>query len=114
MINEVLVTSPTNDRILDGVTRKSIITLAKKRGIRVEERPIKITEVIDAHKNNKLTEVFGTGTAVVVLPINSFTYKEISYKLPNETNLANLLKEELLGIQYNSLNDEYNWTRKID
>ena len=67
MINKVLVTSPTNDRILDGVTRKSIITLAQKRGIKVEERPIKITEVIDAHKNNKLTEVFGTGTAVVVL-----------------------------------------------
>ena len=34
MINKVLVTSPTNDRILDGVTRKSIITLAKKRGIK--------------------------------------------------------------------------------
>ena len=77
--------------------------MQKKEGIRVEERPIKITEVIDAHKNNKLTEVFGTGTAVVVLPINSFTYKEISYKLPKETNLANLLKEELLGIQYNSI-----------
>ena len=113
MLNEVLVTSPTNDRILDGVTRKSIITLAKKRGIRVEERPVKISEVIDGHKNNKLTEVFGTGTAVVVLPINSFTYKDISYKLPKETNLANELKEELLGIQYNSLTDKYNWTREI-
>ena len=114
VINEVLVTSPTNDRILDGVTRKSIITLAKKRGLRVEERPIKITEVIDAHKKNKLTEVFGTGTAVVVLPISSLSYKEISYKLPKETKLANELKRELLGIQYNSINDEYVWTRKID
>ena len=51
---------------------------------------------------------------MVVLPINSFTYKDISYKLPKETNLANELKEELLGIQYNSLTDKYNWTREID
>ena len=51
---------------------------------------------------------------MVVLPISSLSYKEISYKLPKETKLANELKRELLGIQYNSINDEYGWTRKID
>ena len=74
-INGTLITSPTNDRILDGITRKSIIAIAKHEGIPVEERPIKISELKEAHKNGSLEEVFGTGTAVVVLPIHSFSHQ---------------------------------------
>ena len=53
-INGTLITSPTNDRILDGITRKSIIAIAKHEGIPVEERPIKISELKEAHKNGSL------------------------------------------------------------
>ena len=60
---------------------KSIITIAKDKGIEVEERPLSIDEVVEAHKTGKLEEIFGTGTAVVVLPINSFSYKDVSYSL---------------------------------
>ena len=74
-INGTLITSPTNDRILDGITRKSIIAIAKHEGIPVEERPIKISELKEAHKNGSLEEAFGTGTSVVVLPIHSFSHQ---------------------------------------
>ena len=49
-INETLVTAPTNDRILDGITRKSIIDLARHRGISVEERPVRVEEIKEAHR----------------------------------------------------------------
>jgi len=113
-INNTLITSPTNDRILDGITRKSIIDLAKHSGLSVEERPIKVQEIKDAHQAGTLEEVFGTGTAVVVLPINSFSHQKQVYKLPKETPLANSLKEKLLDIQYNLAEDPFEWRRGIN
>jgi branched-chain amino acid aminotransferase len=113
-IKGTLVTSPTNDRILDGITRKSIISIAKKDGIPVEERPIKVSEIKEAHENGTLEEIFGTGTAVVVLPIHSFSHQNKSYSLPKETPLALQLKEKLVGIQYNTGEDPFNWRQAVD
>ncbi|MDC0874022.1 branched-chain amino acid aminotransferase [Flavobacteriaceae bacterium] len=113
-INGTLVTSPTNDRILDGITRKSIIAIAKDEGIPVEERPIKISELKEAHQNGSLEEVFGTGTAVVVLPIHSFSHQETSYSLPKQTPLALKLKEKLVGIQYNASEDPFGWRQAVN
>ena len=113
-INGTLVTSPTNDRILDGITRKSIIAIAKHEGIPVEERPIKISELKEAHQNGSLEEVFGTGTAVVVLPIHSFSHQETSYTLPKQTPLALKLKEKLVGIQYNASEDPFGWRQAVN
>ena len=112
-INGTLITSPTNDRILDGITRKSIIAIAKHEGIPVEERPIKISELKEAHQNGSLEEVFGTGTAVVVLPIHSFSHQETSYTLPKQTPLALKLKEKLVGIQYNTSEDPFGWRQAV-
>lgn len=112
-INDTLVTAPTNDRILDGITRKSIIDLAKHQGINVEERPIKVEEIKSAHREGTLKEIFGTGTAVVVLPINSFSHQEETYKLPTETPLALSLKKSLMEIQYNKSDDLFNWRKGI-
>jgi branched-chain amino acid aminotransferase len=113
-IKGTLVTSPTNDRILDGITRKSIISLAKQDGIPVEERPIKVSEIKEAHENGTLEEIFGTGTAVVVLPIHSFSHQNESYRLPKETPIALQLKEKLVGIQYNTGEDPFNWRQALD
>ena len=113
-INGTLITSPTNDRILDGITRKSIIAIAKHEGIPVEERPIKISELKEAHKNGSLEEVFGTGTAVVVLPIHSFSHQETAYTLPKQTPLALKLKEKLVGIQYNASEDPFGWRQAVN
>ena len=112
-INDTLITAPVSDRILDGVTRKSIIKLAEHKGIKVEERPIKVDEIKEAHSQGVLQEIFGSGTAVVVLPINSFSHQGKTYTLPETTPLALTLKEELVAIQYNKSEDHFGWRRGI-
>ena len=109
-IDDKLVTAPTNDRILDGVTRKSIIKIARDAGIDVEVRPIKITEIVQASKNGSLREMFGSGTAVVITPIKSFGYKGNKYKLPVLDNpISKQLKDKIISIQYNIIDDPYGW-----
>ena len=69
MINDELVTPPLGGSILPGITRDSVIQLARKWGLNVVERLIAIDEVIEASINGSLTEVFGTGTAAVISPV---------------------------------------------
>ena len=113
-IGNKLITAPTSDSILDGVTRKSIIQIAKDQGIEVEVRPIKVEELIGAAKNNTLLEIFGSGTAVVVLPIKGFGYENSKYELiQKENSWATMLKNKLNNIQYNLIEDPYNWTVEV-
>jgi branched-chain amino acid aminotransferase len=113
-INDSLITAPTNDRILDGITRKSIIEIAKSEGIPVEVRPITVTEVVAAAKNGSLKEMFGAGTAAVVSPISAFGHKGTDYELPElENNYASLLKQRITDIQYNRTSDPFRWRYNI-
>jgi branched-chain amino acid aminotransferase len=109
-IDDTLITSPTSDRILDGVTRKSIIQLAKDLKINVEERKISVSEVVVAAQSGSLKEMFGTGTAAVISPISGFGYQEKDYDLPVlEKPFAALLKKTITDIQTNKSEDPYGW-----
>ena len=109
-IGDTLLTAPTSDSILDGITRKSLIEVAKKEGIKVEVRPIKVSEIVEAQKNGQLKEIFGSGTAVIVLPIIGFGYENEKYDLPKiENPYSTFLKKKLNDIQYNISNDPFNW-----
>ena len=113
-IGDKLITAPTSDSILDGVTRKSVIELAKDLGIEVKTRQLSVSELIESAKNNSLTEIFGSGTAVVVLPIHGFGYKEEDFQLPkSEDSIALKLKSKLTSIQYNKTDDTYGWRVKV-
>ena len=113
-IGDKLITAPTSDSILDGITRKSLIQIARDENIDVEIRPLLVSELIDAANNGSLIEIFGSGTAVVVLPILGFGYKNNKYELPiKENSWANLLKNKLNNIQYNLSNDPYGWTIEV-
>lgn len=113
-IGDKLLTAPTNDRILDGVTRKSVIQIAKDAGIEVDVRPIKISEIVAASKNNSLKEMFGSGTAVVINPIKSFGYQGVNYKLPEVAHpIASKLKEQIMSIQYNLTSDPHGWRFEV-
>ncbi len=113
-IGNKLLTAPTNDRILDGVTRKSVIQIAEDAGIEVEVRPIKISEIVAASKNNSLKEMFGSGTAVVINPIKSFGYQGVNYKLPEVAHpIASKLKEQIMSIQYNLTSDPHGWRFEV-
>lgn len=113
-INDTLVTAPVSERILDGVTRKSLIALAKREGIAVEERSVLVSELVAGMKDGSLKEIFGAGTAAVVNPIAGFSYQDIYYELPKpEKPMALELKSKLTNIQYKLAEDTFGWTVKI-
>ncbi|MEL4307627.1 branched-chain amino acid aminotransferase [Joostella sp. CR20] len=113
-IGDKLITCPTSDRILDGITRKSVIAVAEDMGIDVEIRPIKVTEVIEAATNGSLKEIFGSGTAAVINPIVGFGYKGDKWELPKVENaFATQIKKAILDIQYNLTEDKYGWRVEV-
>ena len=113
-INDTLITAPISDRILDGVTRRSIIQLAKDRDIEVEVRPIKVNEIKEASRNGSLKEIFGAGTAVVVSPISAFEHAGELFELPTlENSYADTLKSHLVNIQHNLAEDKHGWRYEI-
>ena len=114
-IGNKLITSPTSDSILDGITRKSIIELAKKENIDIEERIITVDELLESSKAGELKEIFGTGTAVVVLPIKAFGYQSNDYELPqDDDSWSSMLKKKLMDIQYDKSSEYDNWKLKIN
>jgi branched-chain amino acid aminotransferase len=113
-IDDTLLTSPVSDRILDGVTRKSVIDIARSEGIPVEIRKVRVEELVAAAKNGSLKEMFGAGTAAVISPISGFGYREKDYQLPEiEDNYASRLKKRITDIQYNKAADPFGWRFKV-
>ncbi len=113
-IGDNLITAPNNDRILDGVTRKSIIELCTYLKINIEVRPISVKELLSAHKDNSLKEIFGSGTAVVILPIKGFSYKNVHYNIPESKDpKSEFLKKKIMDIQYNIGEDPFKWRYKV-
>ena len=111
-INNTLITPSLTDSILKGVTRDSIIQIAKDMGIEVQERKILVSEIIEAYEEGRLIEAFGTGTAVTVAPINSITFKSkrMIFSENNQDIFSLKLKKKLQDIQTGKVNDKYNWT----
>lgn len=114
-VNDTLLTAPTSERILDGVTRKSIIQFCEDKGIKVEVRPIKVTEIIEAARKGELLEMFGAGTAAVVSPISGFAHKDEKFELPKvENSYASFIKKSITDIQRNLAEDKFGWTYKVE
>lgn len=113
-INDTLFTAPTSERILDGVTRKSILDLAKREGIQTEVRSVLASELVNAANDGSLKEIFGAGTAAVISPISGFSYQDIYHELPKiENSVALQLKDKLTNIQQKLAEDTFNWTVKV-
>jgi len=113
-INDTLLTSPVSDRILDGVTRKSVIDIAKAEGIPVEIRKIRVEELITASKNGTLMEMFGAGTAAVISPIANFGHRDTDYALPElSDSYAERIKKRITDIQYNKAEDPFGWRYQV-
>lgn len=113
-INDTLITAPNNDRILDGITRKSVISLAEIEGITMEVRRITITELIKASKDGSLKEIFGSGTAAVISPVSAFSYDHETYNLPEvNDSYATQFKKKLMDIQYNRAEDPFHWRYEV-
>lgn len=113
-VNDTLITAPTNDRILDGVTRKSLIQLCEDLGIKCEVRSVSVSEIKNAAKNGSLKEIFGAGTAAVISPVEAFEHAGDVFELPQiDNSFGSLLKEAMLKIQHNLGEDKHGWRYEV-
>ena len=112
---DALVTPPLLGSILGGITRDSIIKLAKHKGIPVDERRITVQDVFDAADNGTLEEAFGSGTAAVVSPVGRLAWndREISISGGQIGKLTQDFYDTLTGIQYGEREDPFGWVVRI-
>lgn len=115
VINDTIITPPTSDSILPGITRESALMLARDWGINVDERPIKVDEVVAACENGSLSEAFGIGTAATVSHIATIGYEGKDYELPPVENraISNRILDALTKIKHGQDEDKFSWVRKI-
>jgi len=111
----VLITPETGGTILEGITRESIIQLARDRGHQVEERPVTIDEWREGVASGEITEVFACGTAAVITPIASLKAPdfEIGDSSAPAGPLTLSLREELTDIQYGRRPDHHDWMTRL-
>ena len=116
VIDGKLVTPALSDTILRGITRDSIIQVARQLGIAVEERKVSVHEVIEGIENGSLTEAFGAGTAVVVSPYALIGYEGNDYMLPEypaENSVAKRVADYLLELRAGRIADEFGWMHTV-
>ncbi len=111
VIGDTVLTPPTNDTILDGITRASIIDLLRAKGYTVDIRPITIEELLDAHQQGELKEVFGSGTAAVVSHVSDLTYQDTTYPLPpvEDRKIGPMIKALLSDIKEHKVKEDNGW-----
>lgn len=113
-VGDKLITAPTSDRILDGVTRKSVIQLAEDLGIDCEVRPVSVKEIKAAAADGTLKEIFGAGTAAVISPVSAFEHADDVFEIPQqEDSYASLFKKTLTSIQHNLSEDKHGWRHEV-
>lgn len=111
-----LITSPLLGTILPGITRESILRMARDEGRAVEERRLSIEEVTAGIEKGTLTEAFGAGTAAVVTPIGTVGWGGKDYVIGDNKPgaLTKHIYDTLTGMQYGRVADRYGWVRTIE
>ena len=110
-----IVTPALNGSILPGITRDSILTLARQLGYEVSEERLAIADIFDDIRSGKLTEAFGTGTAAVISPVGALCWKDERLTITGGEigPVAQKLYDTLTGIQYGVLPDENGWICRL-
>jgi len=108
-----LMTPMLSDSILDGVTRNSVIQVAKDWGYDVQERKVSVKEIVDLLKQNKLDGAFGVGTAATIAPIRSVSYDGVDYELTLKNDFAPRISYYLDNLKRGKETDTHNWNLKI-
>lgn len=116
IIDNKLVTPALEGSILGGMTRDSVIRLAKDWGLEVVERAITIDELYEDNKKGTLQEIFGTGTAAVISPVSSLNWAGNIITINNgEAGKISLkLYDEITAIQYGKAPDKFNWMEEVE
>jgi branched-chain amino acid aminotransferase len=110
-----IITPAVSTTILKGITRDTLIQLAKSMNIDVEERRVPVAEIIEGIANGSVTEVFGAGTAVVVSPFAAIGFEGTDYELPaiTENSISTRLKNALNNIRTGKVDDTFGWVWKV-
>lgn len=115
IIDDVLITAPTSGTILNGITRDSVLTLARDWGMTVEERPVKVAEIVEAARQNRIQEAFGVGTAATIAQISAIGYEDELFELTETTTrqFSNRVLSTLDEIKTGKVEDKFGWTLKV-
>lgn len=114
IIGNSVITPNIGDTILDGITRKSAITLFSEMGFEIEERPLSIDEIIQAYKAGTLREVFGAGTAATIALIKELRYKDFVMEFDvAKLTIAPEMKSRMDAIKNGTAEDRFDWLVKI-
>lgn len=115
LIDDILITPALSDSILAGITRDSVLQLARDWGVQIEERKVSVAEIIEALKNEQVQDVFGVGTAATIAPIHSIGYSGIEYVLPDvgKRDFSRKLYAALDGIKHGTNPDPHGWIVKM-
>lgn len=113
-IDDTLIT-PSSETILEGITRLSILDIAREWNLKVESRKVSVKELIDGIENGSVTEAFAAGTAATLTPIIEIAYEGKTYKLsdPTKREFSNRVFKYLNDLRYGKINDEFNWNTII-
>ncbi len=116
VIGDEVVTSPLAGTVLPGITRDSVLTLARDWGLKVSERPLSIDEIVAANKSGDLKEAFGAGTAAAISPVGRLHYKGEDIVVGNGGigPIAQKMYDEIVGIQYGTRPDKFGWIEPVD
>jgi len=108
-----IVTPELSGTILEGVTRDTILTLARDLGRDVEERRIDIDEVRKGVDNGRVTEIFACGTAAVVSSIGRLAWRGGEVALPTDTPVAAEIRQNLIAVQHGQAPDRHGWLHPV-
>ncbi len=115
VIDDELITPELSGSILPGVTRNSVVQLAKSWGMRLSERKISIDEVMTADRQGRLSEIFGSGTAAVISPVGQLKYQDniITVGGGRVGPVAHKLFDAIMDIQYGRAEDTMGWIERV-
>jgi branched-chain amino acid aminotransferase len=108
-IDGKFITPDLSGSILSGITRMSVIDLLRDKGFEVTERPIKISEIIEASENGTLEEAFGTGTAVGIAMVEEIGNNDLSIKFPEANPVSVMVNDTLNAIKVQDEADKFGW-----
>ena len=115
IIDDTLITPELNGSILPGITRDSVISLSKSWKLKVQEKRISIDEILSAHENGHLKEIFGSGTAAVISPVGTLRYGDRVITIGDGSvgPISQRLFDTLMNIQYGREEDPMGWIEPV-
>lgn len=116
VINDVVITpAEDEDTILKGITKRSVVQIAKDWGYKVEERKVTVAEIIQALKDGTLQDAFGAGTAATIAHISLIGHEGVNYELPSieSRTLSNKIKDYITDYKKGREEDKYNWIMRV-